>query len=362
MARITPDESIPLISGIIPCRNEVDCIETVANSLLAQKAPAGGFELIFADGRSDDGTRDILEQLARKDPRVRWVDNPARITPAGMNAGIRSARGRYIAILGAHNRYADDYLFEALQFLESRPDVDNVGGSMFLECETDVQRAIAAVFHHPLAVGGARWHDPEYEGPADTVFGGVYRRDVFDRIGWFDEDLVRNQDDEFNLRLTRSGGTIWHTPAMRSWYFPRKTIAAVYRMYRQYGYWKVRVIQKHRLPASLRHLIPGLFILVQWMLIILSGFGAVLNLAGKSSVLLTAPAILLVSIWAVYFSAVGICTWTLARGEGTPPAGDIFKSFLAFHYGYGIGFLEGIRDFLIRRKSPDTQRITITRT
>src|SRR5262249_15800203 len=111
------------------------------------------------------------------------------------------------------------------------------------------------------AVGGARWHDTAYEGPADTVFGGVYRREVFDRIGFLDEELVRNQDDEFNLRLTRAGGKIWHSPRIKSWYHPRQSLRSLFRQQVQYGYWKVRVIQKHKIPASIRHLIPGCFVL-----------------------------------------------------------------------------------------------------
>ncbi|HPQ40626.1 MAG TPA: glycosyltransferase family 2 protein, partial [bacterium] len=344
----------PIISGIVPCRDEAACIETVAESLLKQIEPAGGFELIFADGRSQDGTREILERLSRNDARIRWVDNPAQITPAGMNAGIRAARGKYIAILGAHNRYASNYLQEAVRILEEKPDIDNVGGSMFLECESDVQRAIAAVFHHPFAVGGARWHNPEYEGPADTVFGGVYRREVFDRIGFFDEELVRNQDDELNLRLIRNGGRIWHTPAMQSWYYPRKTIGAVFRMYRQYGYWKVRVIQKHRLPASVRHLIPGGFVAAQVMLAALTLAGIAWMMTGGSGWLSAGAMGLLLVLWTVYFSCIGLCTAVLAHSGTQPKARTVFSAFLAFHYGYGIGFVEGIVDFVIRRNTPGT--------
>src|SRR5262249_3984141 len=143
---------------------------------------------------------------------------------------------------------------------------DNVGGSMMCLGQSRLQKAIAAAHHSPFAVGGARWHDTRYEGPADTVFGGVYRREGFDRIGFLCEELVRNQDDEFHLRLTRAGGKIWHSPRIKSWYCPRGSFKALFQQYAQYGYWKVRVMQKHKLPASMRHLVPGCFMLSLFVL------------------------------------------------------------------------------------------------
>src|SRR5712671_5833877 len=240
------------VSAVVPCRNERNYIETCVRSILAQNP----LEVIVADGMSNDGTREILKGIT--DPRLRIVDNPKQITPAGMNAGIRAARGELVAIMGAHQRYAPDYLRRSAEALE-RTGADNVGGAMFCETDTWLQRAIAAAHHSPFSVGGARWHNPNYEGPADTVFGGVYRREVFARIGLFDEQLARNQDDELNFRLIRAGGKIWQSPAIRSWYRPRGSLVALFRQYRQYGYWKVRVIQKHRMPASWRHLVPASF-------------------------------------------------------------------------------------------------------
>lgn len=228
-------------------------------SILAQHRPPGDFEIIVADGMSEDGTAEILGRLAQENPRLRVIDNPSQTTPCGMNIGIREAQGDYIAIMGAHNRYAPDYLCESVKVLEET-QADNVGGAMICEAKSWMQRTIAAAHHSSFSVGGARWHDPDYEGPADTVFGGVYNREVFDRIGLFDEEFVRNQDDEFNLRLTRSGGKIWQSPRIKSWYCPRGSLAALFWQYRQYGYWKVRVIQKHRTPASLRQLVPGGFV------------------------------------------------------------------------------------------------------
>ena len=158
--------------------------------------------------------------------------------------------------MDAHSEYASDYIRQCLQVLDET-GADNVGGPWIARGEGYIGLAIAAVFQSPFAVGGARGHNPEYEGEIDTVYLGCWRRELFDRIGFFDEELVRNQDDEFNLRLVRAGGRIWQSPRIRSWYRPRGSLRDLFRQYLQYGYWKVRVIQKHRRPAAIRHLAPA---------------------------------------------------------------------------------------------------------
>jgi len=247
------------VTAIVPCRNELASIESCVLSILGQEQCDGGIEVIVVDGLSDDGTPAILNLLALEYPSLTVFTNPKRTMPTGVNIGIQAARGRYIAIMGAHNRYAPDYLRQGVQVLEET-NADNVGGSMICEGRSHVQRAIALAHHSKFSVGGARWHNPDYEGPAETVFGGVYRREVFERIGLFDEEMVRNQDDEFNLRLIQHGGRIWHSPRIRSWYSPRQSLTALFRQYVQYGYWRVRVIQKRKAAASPRRFIPGLFV------------------------------------------------------------------------------------------------------
>jgi glycosyltransferase involved in cell wall biosynthesis len=304
-------------------------------------------EIIVADGLSEDGTRDILKRLAAENPELRIVDNPRRITPCAMNAGIREARGEYLAIMGAHNRYAPDYLRQSVQILEET-NADNVGGSMMCEGYSHVQRAIALAHHSPFSVGGARWHNPDYEGPADTVFGGVYRRKIFERIGLFDEELVRNQDDEFNLRLIQSGGRIWQSPRIRSWYSPRQSLAALFRQYLQYGYWRVRVIQKRKAAASLRQFVPGLFV---FLLI-------ALPLAGFWWQLATWAWTGLVVAYLVSSVAVSV---TIAAREGSRFLYTLPVVFACYHFGYGIGLLRGVLDFVLLKRSPTKFYSSLTR-
>ncbi len=337
----------PSVSIVIPCRNEKDHIEACVRSLLTQEEPSGGFEIIVADGVSDDGTRAILQRLKKQAPILRVIDNPGQITPCGMNVGIHAAKGKYIAIMGAHNRYANDYLRRSVEVLEET-GADNVGGAMFCDAERGWPLAIAAAHHSAFFVGGARWHDPTYEGQADTVFGGVYRREIFDRIGFFDEELIRNQDDELNLRLILSGGKIWQSPRLRSWYKPRGTLRELFRQYMQYGYWKVRVIQKHKMPASVRHLVPGCFVLSIIALPLLAFWW-------------------LPALWS-WLTVVAAYSTLNALASSVTAARRDWKLFpllpIVFscvHFSYGWGFLRGVLDFIIFRRRPNQAYSELTR-
>ena len=338
----------PLVSLILPCRNEKDYIADCLLSILRQEQLPAGFELIVADGMSDDGTREILMEMAKKEGRLRIVDNPARIVAAGLNAAIGLAEGGIIVRVDAHTEYAPDYVRNCLQVLQAT-DAQNVGGPWVARGEGFIGEAIAAAFQSSFAVGSARGHNPDYEGVVDTVYLGCWPRDVFDRIGLFDEELVRNQDDEFNLRLTAHGGLVWQSPRIRSWYKPRKSLRALLGQYKQYGYWKVRVIQKHGKPASLRHLIPAGSVLA---LIALTVASLWLPLAARA-------------LWggiAAYLGAVLIASILTARARGWKLLPVLPFVFACYHFGYGYGFLRGLFDFLILRRGPHRAYTSLTRT
>jgi glycosyltransferase involved in cell wall biosynthesis len=337
----------PAVSVVIPCRNERSHIEACVRSVLAQQPVTGDFEVIVVDGMSDDGTREILARLASDDARLRVVVNRARSTARGMNIGIQHARGEYIAIMGAHNHYAPDYLAASLK-VSRATGADNVGGSMICRGETWIQQAIALAHHSPFSVGGARWHKVHYEGPADTVFGGFYRREVFARIGEFDESLLRNQDDELNLRLTLAGGKIWHSPAIRSTYCPRASLSALFHQYLQYGYWKVAVMKKHWGLASLRQIVPAAFVLAL----------AILPLAA----LFYVPVIFLwLGLLAAYAIANLSAATIAAAQSGWRFLPVLPLVFAGYHFGYGIGFVRGVFGFLIFRRAPALTFSRLTR-
>ena len=324
------------LSLVIPCRQESKHIGTCLRSVLAFEPPPGGFEVIVADGMSDDGTREIVKRFAEEDSRVRLVDNPARVTPCGLNAGIRAARGEIIVRIDAHTEYAPDYICKCAEVLRET-GASNVGGPWVARGKGYLQQCIAAAFNSPFAMGGARGHQKDYEGPVDTVYLGCWPRKVLEDLGMFDEEFVRNQDDELNLRLLRSGGTITQSPRIRSWYTPRSSLAALVKQYFQYGYWKVRVIQKHRRPASVRHLVPGSFAAALLLLLPASAF----SFAARIALALLAAAYLLVLIPASVVTAAR-AGWKLL---------PVLPAVMAcYHLGYGFGFLFGVWDFLICRR------------
>jgi len=332
---------------ILPCRNESGYIEDCLTSILRQEVPDGNFEVIVADGVSNDGTREFLERFSAENPKVRLLNNPGRIVSTGLNAALREARGEVIVRMDAHTVYAPDYIKQCLAILRET-GADNVGGPMCTTASTYKERAIRAVFHSPFAVGGARSHNPDYEGYVDTVIYGCWRKNVFARVGNFDEDLVRNQDDEHNLRISRNGGKIYQSPRIRSWYHVRDSFRAVFRQYMQYGYWKVLVIRNHRLPASIRHLIPAAFVGTLGLLLITGVFwrpalGGAIGLVG------------------VYlFSVLLASLLTAARTEWKLlPALPL--AFCCFHLGYGYGFLRGLVDFVLLQKAPATKFVQLTR-
>ncbi|MBL9168113.1 MAG: glycosyltransferase family 2 protein [Verrucomicrobiales bacterium] len=362
----------PEVTIVIPTRNEEKHITQCLRSVLQQEPPPGGFEVIIADGASTDKTRELVEGFARQDPRVRLIDNPRQIVSSGLNAAIRAAAGSIIVRMDAHTEYAPDYVRNCVEVLRAT-GADNVGGPARTRAKGYMASAIAAAYHSPFAVGGARFHDPTFEGYLDTVTYGCWHRAHFDKFGLFDEELVRNQDDEHNLRITRGGGKIYQSPKIQSWYSPRSSLSALFRQYMQYGYWKVRVIQKHRIPASIRHLVPGTFVLALLGLGALSlslGLGYLLlrlaNMAaGKGTELLflgfAGVSAALGLLLSVYFLAALAGSFLTAARSGWRLLPPLPVVFFCYHFSYGLGFLLGFLDFVIGKKGPSRWAGALTR-
>ncbi len=246
------------VSVLIPVRNEAAHLRDVVAAMRAQELD-GVFELLFVDGRSDDGSRAILEALAAEDERVRVLDNPARRTPHALNLALRAARGRAIARMDAHAHFPPDYLARGLERLE-QGGVDQVTGPALAEGEGRWSRRVALALTTRLGTGGADFrHSSDAEFEVDSGFAGLWWRETLERLGGWDEEWVNDQDFELAARIRKSGGTIVCVPAMAAGYIPRDSLRALAEQYHRYGFYRVKTSLRH--PESLRRshvLAPGL--------------------------------------------------------------------------------------------------------
>jgi len=337
------------VSVIVPCRNEAAHIDAFVASVLAQWLPPGWtLELIVADGASDDGTRERLAAWAGGEPRLSVVDNPARTTAAALNRALAVAQGGIVVRMDVHTVYAEDYIAACIAALQ-RSGATCVGGAWRPVGTAGRQRAIARAFGSRFASGGAASRRVEVEGEVDTVYLGAWQRADLKRLGGFDETLVRNQDDELALRIVRGGGRVWQSAAIRSWYTPRDSFSALFRQFWQYGYWKVAVIRKHRLPARPRQLAPFGFLA-------LGVLGALMGLVWPAAWLALGAAV------AAYLGAALVGAALIARPWREPAqwAGIAWAS-VVMHQAYGLGFARGLWDFGVARRGPGDAATRLTR-
>jgi cellulose synthase/poly-beta-1,6-N-acetylglucosamine synthase-like glycosyltransferase len=332
---------LPFVSVVVPCRNERRYIGPCLDALLAMDYPHDRLEILVADGMSEDGTRDVLAAYAARNPIVRVLDNPGRVTPNALNIGVVGSRGDIVMPIGAHNSSPPHYISRLVQALEES-GADNVGGILITEPGGPgvVARAIALAMSHPMGVGNAHFRIGATERRwVDTVPFGCYRREVFDRIGLFDEDLIRNQDDELNARLSRAGGRMLLVPDVVSRYHARDTLGKLWRMYYQYGYFKPLAARKVGGVVTWRQLVPPTFVLA----LVISAIAAIA--APK-----TAPALALIVV--IYLAAVAAIALPVAVRHGPRVALAFCAAIPVLHLSYGIGYLGGVLDFVVlRRKS-----------
>jgi glycosyltransferase involved in cell wall biosynthesis len=340
----------PKVTVILPVRNEADCIEECLESILGGDYPAKSLEVIVVDGMSDDGTREILLHRSSLDPRIRVLSNQNRIVSHGMNLGILHSTGEIIIRVDGHASVARDFIRRNLEALKGHPEAWCVGGSIESVNSNYIGKAIAGATSSWVSAGNARFRLGNYEGYVDTIAFGAYRRWVFDRIGLFDEELVRNQDDELNYRILRAGGKIHMSPRIRSRYWARNSIRKLARQYFQYGYWRIRTLQKYGRPATLRQIVPLTFVLL-WSLMI----------AGTAA---WPPAGYALAAFACIYAlllAVGVIDVT--RKSGLPYGLIAPLIFIIVHFSYGLGGLRGIWTFIIlhRGAHSDPQLHTLSR-
>ena len=322
--------NISAVSVIIPMRNEEQYIVSCLKSLLEQTYPAEHYEMIVVDGMSSDRSVELVRELIQSTSRVRLMSNPAAIVPTGMNLGIRGASGEIIVRADAHTVYPPNYIENCVHYLETT-GADNVGGPIVTVAANESLSAqlVAAVLSNRFGVGNSQFRTSMQEGYVDTVPFGTFRRQIFDQIGFFDESLVRNQDNEMNGRIRQSGGKIYQTPALSTRYFAPATFGKlVVQTYRN-NKWHLFTLFQTRTAMGLRHFLPAFFLCTLAALSVLSFFSATSRIA-------------LGSLLAVYLCAAAYFSWRAPRNS-IPIAAKLLMpiAFLTFHLAYGAGVVTG---------------------
>jgi glycosyltransferase involved in cell wall biosynthesis len=327
---------LPQICIIIPERNEKSSIRTCLDAVLAQDYPQNLTSIIVVDGISTDGTLEILAEYERKDPLFHVIESPRKVVSPGFNLALLRTRADIIIRVDGHTVIAPDYVRQCVETLH-RTQADNVGGKMSAVSTTHFGWAVAYATSTPFGVGGSRFHYSDDEEWVDTVYMGAWPRQVFEKIGLFDEELVRDQDDEFNYRLREQGGRILLSPAIRSEYTVRSTPQTLLHQYAGYGYWKVRVLQKHPLQMSLRQFVPPALVL---SLIGSALFSLSFIIRPSSFTLLLSSFIPMLYLIANLLASL----WTASK-RGWRYLLFLPLIFAILHLSYGMGFLIGLVKF-----------------
>ena len=313
----------PPVSVILTVVNEAAHLEESVSAVLNSNF-AGALEIAIAVGPSRDKTREIAEALAKRDSRIKVIDNPSGRTPEGLNAAISATSNEIIVRVDGHSAINPDYIREAVRTLSATGAV-NVGGVMAAEGITAFQRAVARAMRSPIGVGASRFHTGGSAGSVDTVYLGVFRRSALVEVGGYDARFTRAQDWELNYRLREKGGLIWFNPNLTVTYRPRSTIRSLSKQYFEYGRWRAAVSRHHKGTANFRYLAPPANLLVQFLSL---AFG-----------ILFSPIFLIPSI--AYMATISISA--LLIGKSWAERIWLPLVLIIMHFSWGIGFITSPR-------------------
>ena len=322
--RRTDPDTAPLVTIAMPCFNEEGYIEECVRSVQMQDYPRERIEILVADGRSTDRTREVLARLAEEDGRIRVIDNPDRLQSAGMNRMIQEARGEIVVRMDVHCEYGERYVRACVDAL-ARTGADNVGGAQRPRARTRFQKALCAALASPLGVGGAAYRSAENEGFVDTVFLGAFRRDVFDRVGMYDPKAITNEDAELNQRLLEAGGKIYLSRDIEVHYYPRDSFKKLAIQYYKYGQGRARTLLKRRRLPTVRPMIPFFLVVGGCVLVVTPPLQPVAPLA-----------------FGAYAAACAAEAIRVGRDAGWAAVPLCAAIFPTLHVSHGVGFARGL--------------------
>lgn len=328
------------LSIIIPTYNEEAYIEECLKSLEVQTYDLNLFEVIIVDGGSTDNTlKKIIRFKEKSKLNILIKENKNKTAPYAMNIGIKAAKGEIIIRIDGHAYVEKEFLEKCVDTLKRNSDVCCVGGRIETISKNDIGEVISLAMSSPFGVGDAKFRYSNEETYVDTLAFGAYKKNIFDEIGLFDEEFVRNQDDELNYRVIKSGNKILLNPDIKSYYYSRNSLKKLYNQYFQYGYWKIKVIKKHKNISSLRQLIPAIFILS-----ITSFF--LLSFLNNLFTYILMFELILYGIFSLIFS--------VKKLKFMKKKSYLLKMpiiFCILHVSYGVGYIFGIFDFILLNKN-----------
>lgn len=335
-----------LFSVIVPVKNEIEHIEKSVLSMLELEDRGLGFEILIVDGNSTDGTKQLILDKFKYNPKIHLLDNPKGFTPCAFNIGIKAAKGEFILIAGARHKLDKKYADLCISDLEQNKHLGVSGGCAIHHFKGEVSEAIATAMTSKFGVGGSNFRAIKKSGYVDTVGTPVYRKILFDEIGLFDENLIRNQDDELNFRLYKAGYKAWLNIDAKVEYTVRSNFNNLWKQYNQYGYWKVFVNKKHQSLTSTRQIIPAVFVIYLLLLPFIFLF------------LKEARVFILIPIFLYIFTIIKISSF---GNFNFIRFFLLIRAFLALHFSYGLGYLKGILDFYFLNKQPDKKMFRLSR-
>jgi glycosyltransferase involved in cell wall biosynthesis len=312
----------PAISVIIPVLNEQHYLAAAVKSVLGQKY-AGDIEVLLALGPSTDQTNEVAAELAKADKRIRLINNPRGLTTVGLNEAIKQSKNAIIVRIDAHSEPASGYLENGVRILLAK-QADLIGGIMDAKGTSAFQKAVAWAYTSRFGIGGAKFHVGGAEGEAESAYLGIFQKSALERVGGYDESIVRGEDWDLAQRIKKTGGLVWFSPELKVTYWPRGTWQKLARQFLSTGIWRGDLTRRNSSGASIRYWIPPVLVgAVAWGLVLLANghwFGIL-------------PA-------AVYLLGVAFLS-SSAAGLSLKSRVALLIALPTMHFAWGLGFWRG---------------------